>query len=258
MQEADWANERGLQPENCGPLRPCRLRLRARHKPDAGTGEHEGHDCLPLGDLNGNDRLESDGGEGGLYHPPTRGTRWGEHEGQASKVDDADDARPGVAPGSRIFSPNWYRLGLKECRLGDRHQLLIGQGQLDQARDRGGQLGEPHLGTPTPHQFGNAAATPGVVGLDDPHNHSRMGGDEAADEVGEGIDGQRRQGGDVESAALEPGDVSGGGPQRDDVPKHQPGVIDHDLAGGRQAGAAPDTVEQVDAELPLQVADPRR
>ena len=87
------------------------------------------------------------------------------------------------------------------------------------------------------------------------HDDARVGPAERADERRHRVDGERRQGDEVEVPGDDAGDGVDVGADRVDRPQRLAGRRHERLAGGRQRDAAAEAVEQRDAELALERRD---
>ena len=142
-------------------------------------------------------------------------------------------------------------------RVGRQHddQLLLREQPADEPGFGDRELGEPDLGAAAPHQRCDGG---GVLRLIDPHDDVGVGVAEDADQGRERVDGQRGQRHHVEGAGGEAADRRDRRAQDPEIAQHLPGRFEERLARRRQEGAPPDPVEQLEAQLGLETANPLR
>ncbi len=112
-------------------------------------------------------------------------------------------------------------------------------------------LGEADLAGPAEHRVEQFA---GTVRVGEAHGHARMDLPEGADERGDGVDGERGKGHEVEASGDEPGHGGDLRPHGLDRPQRLARRGHERLAGRGETNPPSDAGEQFGAELALELA----
>ncbi len=140
----------------------------------------------------------------------------------------------------------------RSARGGDDHERLVLDVQNVQPGrlHGGGAAQQPQFARPAADQGQHLVGGEGGLGA---HRHRRMQLGEAVDEGRQRFDAGRGHGGDLDRAAVQPGERGGGVPYGRQVAQHAPARLQQLLAGLAQHDAPAHPVEEGHPEVGLQV-----
>ena len=208
----------------------------ARHDRGARAGEHERDDRLALVGL--------DGDRGLARRLPSNA---------ASSVLRVEVPAGSVTSGWRASASTSSRRGASVPGREDRDQLLAAE--RDARAAASAATGSSVMPTSLSPDRTESTQRRDVLGVGEAHRDVRVGAAERADERRDGIDGERRQGDEVEMTGDDAGDGVDLGPEGVERPHHLASRGHERLACRRQRRAAADAMEQLDSELALERAD---
>ena len=225
------AGSSGATPAPCAARHPGQRPGQHGH---TRAGEHERHDRLALVGLHRQAGWATDGGERRVEHVTSR---------RAYRLGDERQARESGQRQPAGHLPAGRQRG---------HELLAAERVRHDPLGGHRNLRDPQLAVPGPQQVDQLTQ---AVRVGEAHHHAGMGLAEGADERGHRVDGERRQGHEVEAPAHHVGHRGHLGPGGIDGSQDLPGRRHEGLAGRRQPRPPADPVEQLDAQVAFERPD---